>query len=164
MLGTSKWSWGRPRGGFQTGGTSRDDFVDSPVVALGESRDVSSLRREPAFLWGNPYRGSTASGPSKVTSTRVSVLLLDGEEGAAGRWRRLALSDLEGGRWPRLGLVVMLVVPSRRPVADRGVEKREEVVAGATESGAGAPRRWWEVDVAQEEKQERTRGRSRRMR
>jgi hypothetical protein len=92
------------------------------------------------------------------------VLLLDGEEGAAGRWRRLALSDLEGGRWPRLGLVVMLVVPSRRPVADREVEKREEVVAGATESGAGAPRRWWEVDVAQERKQERTRGRSRRMR
>ena len=106
------------------GGTSREDFKGSLVVALGESRDdVSTLRREPALLGGKPYRGSTESGTSKATSAKVSPLLFAGDGGAAGRWSRLALSDLGGGRWPALGLVVMIVEPSRRPVADRGVER-----------------------------------------
>jgi len=108
-LGTSKWSSGRPRGGLQIGGTSDAAFEDSTETTFCESLEVSSLRREPPLLDGSPYLPSTTSGPSNDTSARESIFRLDGDEGAEGLWRRLALSDLGGGRWPTLGLAVMIV-------------------------------------------------------
>ena len=113
ILGTSKCSWGRPRGGragLHVGVAAEVGLGDSTRLEVLESLEISSLRRDPPFLGmgaKRPPRAAAASDPSIASSAGPSLLLLAGEEGGnccesvrwgGGRCVRLAeLKDLWGG-------------------------------------------------------------------
>jgi hypothetical protein len=119
LTGTSKCSWGRPRGGtagLQVGVASDVGFGDSMRFEGVESFDISNLRFEPPLAMAPliPYLP-----PSAAASAKPSLLLLTGVAGGnccesvragGGLWMRFAeLNDLwSGSRWDPTDREVMI--------------------------------------------------------
>jgi hypothetical protein len=85
VLGRSKCSSGRPRGGRegrQEGVASAAGFRGSTTVDAFASFVMSSLRGEPPFFGAMAGRPSAASAASKVKSTTACSTLLAEDEGA----------------------------------------------------------------------------------